>query len=62
MLINTEYMTSTEVREYLHVSQSVLTGLENKGILKPRRIIPTNHKKLYAKEDVLKFDESTKTH
>lgn len=58
MLVNTEYMSSTEVRNYLNVSQSVLNGLIKSGKLKPRRILPTNHKRLYAKEDVEAFEKS----
>ena len=58
MLGNTEYMSSSEVRNYLHVSQSVLNGLEKNGKLKPRRILPTSHKRLYAREDVEVFEKS----
>lgn len=58
MLVNTEYMSSSEVRNYLHVSQSVLNGLEKNGKLKPRRILSTSHKRLYAREDVETFEKS----
>jgi hypothetical protein len=51
-------MSSSEVRNYLHVSQSVLNGLEKNGKLKPRRILPTSHKRLYAREDVETFEKS----
>lgn len=58
MLVSTEYMSSSEVRNYLNVSQSVLNGLLRDGKLKPRRILPTNHKRLYAREDVEAFEKS----
>lgn len=58
MLVNTEYMSSSEVKNYLNVSQSVLNGLMRSGELKPRRILPTNHKRLYAMEDVKAFEKS----
>lgn len=31
MLVNTEYMSSSEVKNYLNVSQSVLNGLMKNG-------------------------------
>lgn len=58
MLVNTEYMSSSEVKNYLNVSQSVLNGLMRNGKLKPRRVLPTNHKRLYAREDVEAFEKS----
>jgi DNA-binding transcriptional MerR regulator len=50
-----EYMSSTEVCRYLQFSSSVLNKLDKNGTLKPKRRLPSNNKRLYAKEDVDNF-------
>lgn len=46
------YMTSTEVCRYMNCSVTVLNRLEREGLLKPRRQLPLNRKRLYVKKDV----------
>lgn len=55
------FMSSSEVCKYLGISTSCLNNLEKKGNLKPRRKLPTSHKRLYLKEDVDKFLKSITT-
>lgn len=56
-----DFMSSSEVCEYLNISTSVLNGLEKTGKLKPKRKLPTSHKRLYLKEDVDRFLKSITT-
>lgn len=53
-----EYLTSRETAEYMNVSLSLVNSLESQGQLVPRRKLPTNNKRLYAKSDVDAFLES----
>lgn len=52
-----EYLTSRETAEYMNVSLSLVNSLESQGQLVPRRKLPTNNKRLYAKSDVDAFLE-----
>lgn len=52
-----EYLTSRETAEYMNVSLSLVNSLESQGQLVPRRKLPTNNKRLYAKSDVDVFLE-----
>lgn len=53
-----EFMTSRQVAKYINVSVSLINSLEEKGQLVPRRKLPTNNRRLYAKSDVDAFLES----
>lgn len=50
-----EYLTSRETAEYMNVSLYRVNSLESQGQLVPRRKLPTNNKRLYAKSDVDAF-------
>lgn len=52
-----EYLTGRETAEYMNVSLSLVNSLESQGQLVPRRKLPTNNKRLYAKSDVDAFLE-----
>lgn len=54
---NEEYLTSRETAEYMNVSLSLVNSLEAQGQLIPRRKLPTNNKRLYAKSDIDAFLE-----
>jgi DNA-binding transcriptional MerR regulator len=56
-----EFMTSRQVAKYINVSVSLINSLEEKGQLVPRRKLPTNNRRLYAKSDVDAFLESIST-
>lgn len=53
-----KFMTSRDVCQYCNFSVSVLNKLEKDGILKPKRKLSVNHRRLYKKEDVDKFLDS----
>ena len=53
-----EFMTSRQVAKYINVSVALINSLEEKGQLVPRRKLPTNNRRLYAKSDVDAFLES----
>lgn len=55
------WMTSREVCKYCQFSMSVLNSLEKSGVLKPKRKLPINKRRLYNKEDVDKFLDSITT-
>lgn len=54
---NEDYLTSRETAEYMNVSLSLVNSLEAQGQLIPRRKLPTNNKRLYAKSDIDAFLE-----
>lgn len=56
-----EFLTSKEVCRYCNFSMALLNKLERDGQLKPKRRLPMNHRRLYAKEDVDKFLENIST-
>lgn len=49
------YMSSREVMKYAGITLSMLNSLESGGHLLPRRRLPTNGKRFYAKTDVDAF-------
>lgn len=53
-----DYMSSKEVCKFCGFSLGLLNTLEKDGILKPRRVYPISHKRLYLKTDVEKFYDS----
>ena len=55
---NEAFMTSKDVCRYCGFSMSVLNKLEKDGILKPKRKLPINHRRLYRKIDVDNFVSS----
>ena len=52
---NEAFMTRKDVCRYCGFSMSVLNKLEKDGILKPKRKLPINHRRLYRKIDVDNF-------
>lgn len=53
-----DYMSGKEVCKYCGFSIGLLNTLEQKGLLKPRRVYPVSNKRLYLKIEVKKFYES----
>lgn len=56
-----DFMTSTEVCQYLGCSVAVLNRLDKKNILKPIRRLPFNGKRLYSQNDIDRYLESITT-
>ena len=55
------FLSSLEICRLLQIDLSVLNRLEKEGILLPKRKLPLNGKRLYAKEDVDEYLRSIKT-
>lgn len=55
------FMTSTEVCNYMNCSVAVLNRLDKKNILKPARRLPLNRRRLYSQKDVDDYLESVRT-
>lgn len=52
---NEEFVTPSEVCDYLSISVTLLNSLEKSGHLVPARKLPLSNKRLYRAEDVMKF-------
>lgn len=52
---NEIYMTSSDTADYMQVSISLLNTWTANGELIPRRKLPTNNRRMYAKSDVDAF-------
>lgn len=52
------FMTSSEICKFFEFDISVLNRLGRRGLLTPKRKLPTSGKRLYAVEEVNEYAES----